>query len=1711
MATLQHSESRRLYSWWWDSHNSPKNSKWLQENIQDMDSKVKTMIKLIEEDADSFARRAEMYYKKRPELMKLVEEFYRAYRALAERYNHATGELRHAHRTIAKAFPDQVPLEFVEDSPSKSPSSSHDKEPHTPETKWPARALFDDESKLFLGSDVNILTKSKDDLEGGMRKRGLKKFHEIFGAKEDFQSSNSVHDEMLQLSKEMKNLKDKNLKAESEVLGLKKALADMEVEKEDVLLEYQRCLERLSSIEGELCNAQKDSIKLGEKSSRAEIEVQTLKEALLQLEAEKNAELIKHKEYLEKIFKLEVMISRLQEDNKGLDNRANEAESEAQALKNEISRLELEKEEVIHQYKQCLGKISDLENVISVMEDEARLLKMEAEGAEIEVLELKKALSDLKMEKEASALRYKCCLETISKLEKDLFIAKEEIKRLNNEVLIGTAKLENAEEKCTFLEMSNQSLRIEADNLSKKIAMKDLELSEKLEELEKLQTCMQNEHLHHAKTEATLLTLENLHSKSQDDQRALALELKSVLRMLNELEVSKNGLEEEISRSRDENRTLSQTNLDSVVSMEKMQNEILSLREIKERLEKEVLSHMDLSNSLHREISCLKEEIEGLKQSYQALIEQVRCMHDDNSNLRQICEKGNNEKDIFSNKLQNMEELLKQKSVIESDLNCELESSQEKVKTLQESCQILHGEKGTLAFEKASLMSQLQAITENMHNLLEKNAVLENSLSTSKVELEGLREKSKGLESICELLKNERSYLLIERDNLAFKLENVERRLESLEKRCVGLEEKNAYAEKEKEAMHCKVEELEISLSVEKQERTSSQLQSETRLSGLENQIRFLQEENRWKKKEFEDELDKALKAQFEISILQKFIKDMEEKNYSLIIECQKHVEASKLAEKLISELESESLEQQVESELLLDEIERLRLGIYQVFRALETDSDCVPEDKFENEQTFVHFILENVEDMKCSISKHEDDKQLLLVENSVLLTLLEQLESKGTEIEVQKCYLEKEFKTMEEAYSQVKLDNKYLLKKFSDLKEEKYRLDQYNDAVLLEFLEIYNQSSILKSFGEEKITEVKLLLEDMNRQYEVNDSLVKETNSLKEKLELENVENVLLKEAVHKFEMENRGMRESCVQMKQDMLKGKESLLQTEAKLLDTEMKLQESMNIRENLEKNVLQLSENNESLNVVNTNLKSEVCLLREEIEEKIIREQTLSLELKDKTNEFELWEAEASSFYFDLQISSVNEVLFENKVHELTGVCQILENERVSKASEIEEMKGEICSMRSEIMGLKSQISAYAPVVDSLRDDITILEHNAILQTKVKAAHNHEAKSFDVPSHPSSPEILAEDQSLLSLKNLQMRIKAVGKLMEEKNNPVLRRRSSSKIKEELVAICEIEKSKPRRSFTRDKHEASKKKGHPISNELSETPKLQKIKTKGSEVKIGMLMKDIPLDQVTKHGKNRKKGSSGKDDQMLELWETAEGGKKDQTIGESLRMSYKMTERDIVYDQFDSVKHKSEPPSTDSDVEKELGVDKLQVSRRSTEINREVNNRIILERLASDAQKLESLQTTVESLRMKLDTNKKNKKNKNVDFEMVDEQLQEAEETVVYLYDLNEKLVKDIEECPSPDGKDIKSRRRKVTEEARKGTERIGRLQLELQKIQYILLKNEDEKKNKTRGKFFKSKTIVLRDFIYNGRKNSGKRKKGPLCGCFRASSGRNERSP
>uniref|UniRef100_A0A5B7BUD0 Putative centromere-associated protein E n=1 Tax=Davidia involucrata TaxID=16924 RepID=A0A5B7BUD0_DAVIN len=1855
MATLLHSDSRRLYSWWWDSHISPKNSKWLQENLTDMDAKVKAMIKLIEEDADSFARRAEMYYKKRPELMKLVEEFYRAYRALAERYDHATGELRQAHRTMAEAFPNQVPFVLAEDSPSGS--SVHESEPHTPEMPHPIRALLDrdDLHNDALGLSASDLHADKrsgrysEESDAGMSKRGLKQLSEMLAAGVVPQNSKfaegrmrkglnhetegkeqNFHHEVSQLTNENQSLKGKVLseseracKAESEVQNFKKALDCMQAEKEAVLLQYQQSLEKLSNLEGELNRAQKDSKGLDEQASKAQTEVQKLKEALVKLEAERDAGLLQHKECLGRISNLEAMIYKAHEDAKGLNERAIKAEIEAQYLNKELSKLESEKEAGLLQYKQCLEKISDLESKLLLAEKEVKLLNERANGAETEVKKLEKTLAELNEEKEAAALKYELCLDKISKLESEISCAQEDVKRLNSEILMGAAKLKNADEKCVLLETSNQSLQLELDNLVKKIEMKDQELLQKNEELEKIQICVQDEHLRFVKVEATLQTLQNLHSQSREEQRALALELKNGLQMLKDLEICKHGLEEEIWQVKDQNQSLNELNLSSTISMQNLQNEILSLREMKERLDKEVALQMGQSNTLQQEIYHLKQEIKDLNRRYEALLEQVESvglnpecigssvkdLQDENSKLRQICEQDRDEKEALFKKLENMEKLLEKNALLESslsDVNAELEALREKVKELQESCQFLHGEKSTLVAEKAALLWQLQLVTENMQKVLDKNTILENSLSGANLELEGLRAKSKSLEEVCQLLNNEKSNLLTERGTLVVQLENVEQRLAKLEKRFTELEERYAGLEKEKESTVAQVEELRVSLGAEKQERASFTLLSEARLASLENHIHLMQEESRWKKKFFEEDLDKAVKTQFEIFILQKFIQDMEEKNYSLLIECQKHVEASKLTENLISELESENVEQQEEAGLLLDEIEKLRMGIYQVFKALETGPDNGCENKIENEQTFVHHILGNIEDMKYSLSQYNDDKQQLWVENSVLLTLLAQLKLEGSEVLLQKKILDQEFKTMtaqlvmvqnekhellemnrqlrlevskgdqqvnvleaemeslcmkqgdlqrahlelQEEYCKALEENRCFLKKISDLKEEKCMVEEENNVILLETLALDYLSVIFKSFRTEKAVELTVLSEDLHNLHGVNSDLEKEVSILRGNLEMKETENLLLKDSFEKLEKELHEVREINDQLKQEISSGKDFLRQRETEVSEAEQKFKvtEDLNSElcrtveglkrerkelevttENLEKQILELSEGNmsqnkeiECLREVNGNLESEVCILREEIEECRIREENLSSELQERSNEFELWEAEAATFYFDLQISTISEVLLENKVHELSGVCENLEDESASKTLEIEQMKERVSFMEAEIGVLKAQLFAYAPLIVSLRENIASLEQNTLFWTKLNAADDQEPKVAESAFHlrGKSSQELVEDQNsampngISDLQGLQTRIKAVEKVVVgQMERSAMQESLKTNIKLE-AAMKEIEELKSKCGL--DQEKVKQKEERELGDELGDNIKLQKTKPRISEVRNGIMMKDIPLDQVSDGSLYgiRRRANSRADDQMLELWETADGDcSTGHAFNESQKQAYAPAEDDIVHRRFDDRERKSEDPS-ELQVEKELGVDKLEVSRSVTKPNQGGNKRKILERLVSDAKKLTSLQTTVQDLRRKLEANKKSKKAKDVDFETVKEQLQEVEETVVQLVDMNGQWTKDTEESP-PCLDGIASteleeagnvRQKRVSEQARKGSEKIGRLQLEVQKIQYVFLKLEDEKKGKGINRFSRSRTsTVLIDFIQSGsrRRGSGRPRKARFCGCFRPS--------
>ncbi|KAG6500836.1 hypothetical protein ZIOFF_040693 [Zingiber officinale] len=111
---LERAESG-AYSWWWASNIRTKQSKWLDNNLREMEYTVTNMLKVVESDADSFAKKAEFYFKRRPELIGFVEDAHKAYRALAARFDHVSGELQKANHTIATHCPDQVHYAMLEE------------------------------------------------------------------------------------------------------------------------------------------------------------------------------------------------------------------------------------------------------------------------------------------------------------------------------------------------------------------------------------------------------------------------------------------------------------------------------------------------------------------------------------------------------------------------------------------------------------------------------------------------------------------------------------------------------------------------------------------------------------------------------------------------------------------------------------------------------------------------------------------------------------------------------------------------------------------------------------------------------------------------------------------------------------------------------------------------------------------------------------------------------------------------------------------------------------------------------------------------------------------------------------------------------------------------------------------------------------------------------------------------------------------------------------------------------------------------------------------------------------------------------------------------------------------------------------------------------------------------------------------------------------
>ncbi|KAG6402996.1 hypothetical protein SASPL_135211 [Salvia splendens] len=1752
MAKLSHSDSRRMYSWWWDSHISPKNSKWLQENLTDMDVKVKSMIKLLEVDEDSFARRAEMYYKKRPELMKMVEEFYRAYRALAERYDHATGVIRHAHRTMTEA---QVPMVFADDSPASSVSGVDSRTP-------------------------DLIGEFTHDSDNGTRKRTSKPFPSSFGQVErvrrglNFDEADDVFSNENNHVDDKSSLKYDRQSDSKEIIALKEAIAKLEAEKEAGFIQYQQTLDKLSQLETEISRTREEFSMLKDHANKADTEAAALSEALVTLEAEKESKLQDYQKCLDKISDLQITVSTTQDDAQKLSERANSAEVEAQSLRSELDVLAVEKDAALNQYLESLEIISNMENKLRLAEENSSGFKERAEKAESEVESLRQAISKLTEEKESAALQHQQCLVTICSLEQKLTLANEEAKHLNVEIENGVSKLKGAEEQCLMLERSNQSLHSELESLMLKMGTQSQELTEKQKELGRLWAAVQEERLRFVDAETAFQTLQHLHAHTQEELRSMASELQNRAQLLKVSETQNQSLQDEVLKVKQENKHLDELNSSSALSIQDMRSEISSLTESTVKLEEEVELRLDQRNALQQEIYCLKEELNALNKKHLSVLDQVhevglnpeslglsvKELQDENSNLKETCHRESTDKAALLLKLEILEQLLEKNSLLEtslSDLNAELDAVRGKIEELEQSCQSLIQEKATLLYEKETLTTQLQETNKNLEKLSQNNTVLEISLSDAHHQLEALKAKSKILEDSCQLLVNEKADLISENDGLTAQLEQTQRRLVDLEKLHGELEGRCEHLENEKKSALQKVEELQVSLDVEKQEHSNSIQIDKARLNEIQSEMRVLQEEHKRQKTELDHVLDSAIASEIEIFVLRTTAQVMKETNCSLLSKNQKLFEQSSLSEKEVSRLEHDKLRKQSEIRSLADHVSTLRSGTRQLLKVLSIAEDCVSTDNVELDQIYINQLSSTLQNLKKSMCRADEDNLEWCVAFSVLSTWIEQLGLHSKNAEVEKDKLEHEFKLKAEQVLQLQSDSLTLLEMNEQLKSKLREEDHNRKALMIQIesldsalkdmqdscqvlqreklqcseekisltdrivhseekrnvleeenyvlcdkvLALENLYLIFQSFADEKLRVLRDLGDDRNKLNVMNNALIGKLSVAEGRLEESELENLHLKERLQKTDDELKAIatvkdqliieiengKEVLNQMAQELQEAGEKISLAEKKkselsnsVEDLRKEYNEVKMARDDQENQIFKLSTDSDNLSKENVflleatqKLESDLQVLQDNNNKSKLREEKLHLELDSKINDINDLEAQAASLFGQLQHTMICQVLYEQKFYELHDTClgYIDQNE-----------------------GLKNQLDAFRPEIISLKDCISSLEDQTVIHIKFQIPENEDyqgAHSTDI----SPKSIHNEDKKVLApvsdLHDLRVRLQAVVKAAVE-------------MKELMV------------HENTDLHAKLDQSSRQIELLQSESGKHQRNKRPTSEITMedsALLTKDIVLDQVSdgsyRYSKNE---AADVDDQIVELWETAEpDGTVGLAIGKSNKTIPPSTTATSDFHRSKSTRGQKGGFGASSDaLDVDLSVDKLEISKRSTDSIQEGNKRKVLERLDSDVQKLANLQITVQDLKRKLEVTEKGKRGKAViECESLKRQLDEADMSVMKLFDLNGRLMKSINDKSFSDSKssfdfegEEGARRRRVSEQARRMSEKIGRIQLEVQKLQFVLLKLDDEKDGMSKMSETRRR-ILLKDYLYGGGRGSQRRKKGNFCACVQPS--------
>ncbi|XP_038904292.1 kinase-interacting protein 1-like [Benincasa hispida] len=414
-----------------------------------MEEKVQSVLKLIEEDGDSFARRAEMYYKKRPELINFVEESYRAYRALAERYDHISTELQNANNTIASVFPEQVQFSMDEEDEEampkftkKLPEISKGNIPKVPKAPIDLKTVITTATKkLKSKKNAKMAAAASSVAKSGLSKQEalneidkLQKQILALQTEKEFMKSSyeSTHARYWEIENQIKEMQDRvfnlqdeygegmvieddearNLMAKAALKSCQESLAQLQ-EKQERSIEEARIestrirevRERLDSLKGELQGketSQDKSLAKNEPVKKEQVPGQLNKEVDSATEEKQRAEELRQQikeqleartcltmsEMAEKIDELVNKVISLETALSSQTALVKQLRSETDELQTQIRTLEDDKASIINGKKNLQQKLKEMEEKLGGIQNLNQKVENERSNFQSQIIEV---------------------------------------------------------------------------------------------------------------------------------------------------------------------------------------------------------------------------------------------------------------------------------------------------------------------------------------------------------------------------------------------------------------------------------------------------------------------------------------------------------------------------------------------------------------------------------------------------------------------------------------------------------------------------------------------------------------------------------------------------------------------------------------------------------------------------------------------------------------------------------------------------------------------------------------------------------------------------------------------------------------------------------------------------------------------------------------------------------------------------------------------------------------------------------------------------------------------------------------------------------------------------------------------------------------------------------------------------------------------------